>query len=69
MDDREPEGGSYIACRIEAHCLAVRPAQILLPSPANAGICWRYIYTNIERVSVYARIKAGMRQKVAGSGE
>lgn len=27
----------YIACRIEAHCLAVRTAQILPPSPTERG--------------------------------
>lgn len=40
----------YIACRIEAHCLAVRTAQILPPSPPNADISPIYTYAKPKHV-------------------
>lgn len=40
----ENQRGLNIACRIEAHCLAVRTVQILPPSPANADISSIYLY-------------------------
>lgn len=67
-DDREPEGELYIACRIEAHCLPVRTAQILPPSPASAAIPYISMQTACTRV--YVRVlRDGRRRMSANVGE
>jgi len=50
--EEKRRGRLYIACRVESHCLPVRTAQILPPSPERRARPYTYANSRIIRAPV-----------------